>query len=102
MIDGRYLQVNKMIKINSSKSSTQNLPVARHFKLVPGPEGAALVAAQIGHVGGRGGRGRRGRGPAGGRRRWGRPLLLLPQRWTGEVARYVGLGETLRNGGLLG
>ena len=77
--------------------------MARHFKLVPGPEGAALVAAQIGHAaGGRGGRGRRGGGPAGGRGRWGRPLLLLPQRWTGEVARYAGLGDALREGGLLG
>ena len=76
--------------------------MARHFKLVPGPEGAALVAAEIGHAGGRGGRGRRGGGLAGGRGRWGRPLLLLPQRWTGEVARYAGLGDALREGGLLG
>ena len=77
--------------------------MARHFKLVPGPEGAALVAAEIGHAaGGRGGRGRRGGGPAGRRGRRGRPLLLLPQRWTGEVARYAGLGDTLREGGLLG
>ena len=69
-----------------------------HFKLGPRPEGAALVAADVGHVGGGGGR--RGGGPPG----RGSPLLrtgLLPV-LGGEVAGHVGLGEALLEGGFFG
>ena len=64
-----------------------------HFKLGSRPEGAALVAAQVGHVaGGAGGGGRRGGPPGRGSplRRTGLPPVL-----ESEVARHVGLGEAL-------